>query len=74
MGQKTLKFKLIVEWIKKERDDNKEAIERLDKRTRDHFRHKAHKRPRKRKKDRGSTVHSTLYLLKRHVLIIASRN
>ena len=44
----TCKVKPIIEWIRTKGKNNKEAIERLDKRNRDHFRHRAHKKPQKK--------------------------
>ena len=40
--------------------DIREAIKRLEKRYRDYFRHKEHKKPQKKKKGRDSPVHSAL--------------
>ena len=54
------KVKSIIEWIKTGGNNNKAVLERLEKRHRDHFRHKAHKKPRKKTKGRNSTVYSTL--------------
>ena len=56
--QATCRVKSIIDWIKIGGNNNREAIKRVEKRNRDHFRHKAHKKP--RKKGRDSTVHSTL--------------
>ena len=55
----TCKLKLIIERIKTKRNNNKEAIERLDKQNIDRFRHKAHNKPQKKEKGKSSTVHST---------------
>ena len=52
--------KSIVEWIKTGGQHNREKLERLEKRYRDHFRHNAHKKPQKKKKGSDSTVHPTL--------------
>ena len=54
------KLNQIVESIKTRGKNNREAIERLEKRYRDYFRYKAQKKLRKKKKGRDSTVHSTL--------------
>ena len=58
--QAACKVKAMVEWMKTRGKNNKEAIERLDRQNRDHFRHKAYKKPRKKNKGKDSTVHSTL--------------
>ena len=54
------KVKSIVEWIKTGGKNDREVLGRLDKRYRDHFRHKEHKKPRKKTKGRDSTVYSTM--------------
>ena len=56
--KETYKVKSIIEWIRTGGKDNEEAIKRLDKQNRDHFRHKAHKKSWKKKKGGDSTVHS----------------
>mmetsp|Transcript_3892 Transcript_3892/g.4016 ORF Transcript_3892/g.4016 Transcript_3892/m.4016 type:complete len:162 (+) Transcript_3892:2-487(+) len=57
----TSEVKSIVEWIRIRGKNNKEAIERIEKRLRDHFRHEAHKKtPKKKTKGRDSTVYSTM--------------
>ena len=58
--QSTSKVKSIVEWIRTGGKNNKEAIERIEKRLRDHFRHKAHTKPKKKTKRRDSTIYSTM--------------
>ena len=40
--------------------NNRGAIERIEKRLRDHFRHEAHKNPKKKTKGRDSTVYFTM--------------
>ena len=47
--QSTYKVKSIVEWTTTGGKNNKEAIEILDKRNRDHFRYQAHKNHTKEK-------------------------
>ena len=46
--QATCRVKSIIDWIKIGGNNNREAIKRVEKRNRDHFRHKAHKKPRKK--------------------------
>ena len=41
-------------------NNNRAVLERLEKSYKDHFRHKAHKKPQKKTKGRDSTVYSTL--------------
>ena len=55
----TEKCKSIVDWIRIKGKNNTEAIERLEKRQRVFYRHEAHKKPRKKKRKRDSTVYST---------------
>ena len=47
----TGRVKLIVDWIRKGGKNNKETIDRIEKRLRDHFRHKAHKNQRRKRKE-----------------------
>ena len=56
----TGKCKSIVDWIRIRGKNNTEAIERLEKRQREFYRHEAHKKPRKKKRNRDSTVYSTM--------------
>ena len=56
----TSKVKSIVEWIKTLGKNNKEVLEQLEKRYRDHFWHQEHKKPWKKTKGRDSTVYSTM--------------
>ena len=58
--QATSKVRSIVKRIKTEGKNNREVLERLEKRHRDHFWHKEHKKPREKTKGRDSTVYSTL--------------
>ena len=48
--------KSIVGWIRTGGKKNREIIERVEKRQRDHFRHEAHKKPKKNTIKRDSTV------------------
>ena len=50
----------MVDWIRVKGTNNKEAIDRIGKRQRDFYRNEAHKKPRKKKKNRDSTVYSTM--------------
>jgi len=52
--------KSVVGWFRTGGKKNKEIIERAEKRQRDHFRHEAHKKPRKKTIKRDSTVYSTM--------------
>ena len=54
------RVKSIVEWIIIGGKNNRAVIERVDKRHRDHFWHKAHKKPKKKTKGRDSTIYSTM--------------
>ena len=56
----TGRVRSIVDWIRVRGTNNKEAIDRIEKRQRDFYRHKAHKKPRKKKRNRDSTVYSTM--------------
>ena len=57
----TSKVKLVLEWIRRGRKENREAIEQLHQRQRNHFLHEAYKKPRKKEQKRGDgAVHSTL--------------
>ena len=56
----TSKVKSIIEWIKPGGNNNRAALERLEKRYRDQFRNEAHKKSRKKRKGRDSTVYSTM--------------
>ena len=56
----TGKCKSIVHWIRIKGKNNTEAIERLEKRQREFYRHEAHKKPRKKKRNRDSAVYSTM--------------
>ena len=46
-------IKPIVGWIKTGGGNNREIIERVEKQKKDHFWHKAHKKPRKKTKEKG---------------------
>ena len=54
------KVKSIFKWIKTGGKNNRTVIERVEKRHRDNFRHKAHKKPKKKTKRRDRTVYSTM--------------
>ena len=59
----TTKVKSVLEWIRTGGKENEEAIKQIDQRQRGHFLYEAHKKPRKKKKEKNrgdSTVHSTL--------------
>ena len=56
----TGKCKSIVDWFRVRGKKNKESIEKIEKRQRDFYRHEAHKKPRKKKRNRDSTVYSTM--------------
>ena len=56
----TGKVKSIVDWIRVGGTNNKESIDRIEKRLRDYYRHEAHKKPKKKMRSRDSTVYSTL--------------
>ena len=56
----TGRVRSIVDWIRVRGTNNKEAIDRIEKRQRDFYQHKAHKKPRKKKRNRDSTVYSTM--------------
>ena len=56
----TGKCKSIVDWIRVRGKNNTESIDRIEKRQRDFYRHEAHKKPRKKKRNRDSTVYSTM--------------
>ena len=58
--QATSKVKSIVEYIKTGGKNNRAVLERLEKRYRDHFQHKTHKKPKKKTKGRDSTVYYTM--------------
>ena len=58
--QSTGRVRSIVDWIRVRGTNNKEAIDRIEKRQRNFYRHKAHKKPRKKKRNRDSTVYSTM--------------
>mmetsp|Transcript_1429 Transcript_1429/g.1644 ORF Transcript_1429/g.1644 Transcript_1429/m.1644 type:complete len:89 (-) Transcript_1429:92-358(-) len=49
----------IVDWIVRG-TNNKEAVDRIEKRQRDFYRHEAHKKPRKKKRKKDSAVYSTM--------------
>ena len=55
----TGRVRSIVDWIVRG-TNNKEAIDRIEKRQREFYRHEAHKKPRKKKRNRDSTVYSTM--------------
>ena len=52
--------KSVIGWFRTGERKNREIIERAEKRQRDHFRHKAHKKPRKKTIKWDSTVYSTM--------------
>ena len=54
--------KSIVEWIKTGGKYNRAILERVEKRHKDHFRPKVHKKPKKKTKGKGTTVYSILIL------------
>ena len=56
----TGRVKSIVDWIRVGGKNNKEAIDRIEKRQRDFYQHKAHKKSKKKKRSRDSTVYSTM--------------
>ena len=56
----TGKCKSIIDWIRVRGKNNTESIDRIEKRQRNFYRHKAHKKPRKKKRNRDSTVYSTM--------------
>ena len=61
MGDKAKRgAKSIVGWIRTGGKKNREIIERAEKRQRDHFQHKAHKKPKEKTIRRDSTVYSTM--------------
>ena len=49
-----------VDWIRVRGKNNAESIDRIEKRQRDFYRHEAHKKTRKKKRNRDSTVYSTM--------------
>ena len=53
----TGRVKLIVDWIRSRGKNNKESIDRIEKRLRDYYRHEAHKKP-KRKRDTGTVQYT----------------
>ena len=55
----TGRVKSIVDWIVRGMN-NKEAVDRIEKRQRDFYRHEAHKKPRKKKRKKDSAVYSTM--------------
>ena len=55
----------MIKWIKTGGKNNEEGLEILDTRNKDRFRHKAHKKSRKKKKGRDSTVQYIPHLDKR---------
>ena len=57
--QSTGKVKSIVNWIRTG-GNNKETIDRIEKRLRDYYRHKAHTKTKKKMKRRDDTVYSTM--------------
>ena len=56
----TGRVRSIVDWIRVKGTNNKKAIDRIEKRQRDFYRHEAHTKPRKKKRKRNSTVYSTM--------------
>ena len=56
----TGKCKSIIDWIRVRGKNNKESIDRIEKRQRDFNRQEAHKKPKKKKRNRDSTVYSTM--------------
>mmetsp|Transcript_18530 Transcript_18530/g.20387 ORF Transcript_18530/g.20387 Transcript_18530/m.20387 type:complete len:161 (+) Transcript_18530:85-567(+) len=55
----TGKVRSIINWIVRG-TNNKEAVNRIEKRQRDFYRHEAHKKPRKKKRKKDSAVYSTM--------------
>ena len=55
----TGRVRSILNWIVRG-TNNKEAVDRIEKRQRDFYRHEAHKKPRKKKRKKDSTVYSTM--------------
>ena len=53
-------FNFIVDWIRIGGKNNKESIDRIEKRLRDYYRHEAHTKTKKKTKRRDSTVYSTM--------------
>ena len=54
--QATSKVKSIVKWIKTGGKNNRAVLERLEKKYREYFRHKVHKKPKKKTKGRDSSI------------------
>ena len=57
--QSTGRVRSIIDWIVRG-TNNKEAVDRIEKRQRDFYRHEAHKKPRKKKRKKDSAVYSTM--------------
>ena len=54
------RVKSIVDWIRTGGKNNKETINRIEKRLRDYYRHEAHKKPKNKMRSWDSTVYSTM--------------
>ena len=76
--QSTVRVRSIIDWIRVRGTNSKEAIDKIEKRQRDFYRHESHKRPRKKKQKKGqySVFHNAtnssewIYIPKERLVLI----